>query len=68
MYCFIIYVYNLSDEPNNYGGKEDCAKTDGGGKWVDIPCARTLPFVCDKADPSYDIAFITGYICVFVWI
>ena len=54
----------MTDEPNNYGGMEDCAKMSVGGTWNDVPCEWRIPFVCDKADPTYVIAFITGYICM----
>lgn len=35
-------------EPN--GTNEDCAVMDnGGGKWIDVPCDWSMPYVCEKA-------------------
>ncbi len=34
-------------EPNDSGGREDCAQVvPWNGRWNDLDCARTLPFVC----------------------
>jgi len=36
-------------EPNDSGGREDCAQVvPWSGRWNDLDCARTLPFVCQS--------------------
>ena len=37
------------NEPNNYGGNEDCAECDPGGSdtWNDVSCTARLPALCE---------------------
>ena len=40
------------NEPNNYGGYEDCVRLDleySDGLWNDVPCGWSAPFVCELA-------------------
>ena len=34
------------NEPNNYGGYENCAEILYTGSWNDLPCGIKIPFVC----------------------
>lgn len=37
------------NEPNDYQGNEDCIEMDAlHGKWNDMPCGSTYPFICEK--------------------
>ena len=33
-------------EPNNTGGKEDCAFISHDKKWNDVPCSESFPYIC----------------------
>ncbi|XP_058626580.1 macrophage mannose receptor 1-like isoform X2 [Onychostoma macrolepis] len=48
---------NWYHEPNNRGGNELCVYMNYGGKWYDISCDNTQPFVCydgrENATQSY---------------
>eukprot|EP00105_Crassostrea_gigas_P040928 XP_019925076.1 PREDICTED: C-type lectin domain family 10 member A-like [Crassostrea gigas] len=35
-------------QPDNSGGNEDCAVVKENGKWDDLDCSSTLPFVCKR--------------------
>ncbi len=34
------------NEPNNYGGNQDCAVQWSNGRWDDTDCGQTLPYAC----------------------
>ena len=38
-----------SGQPDNYYN-EDCANMRSNGKWNDIPCSYSYPFVCEKGN------------------
>jgi len=42
------------NEPNDYGGEEDCATTNWFGKvrWNDIGCGGRFGFICEFPEPS----------------
>ncbi|XP_059205976.1 lactose-binding lectin l-2-like [Centropristis striata] len=46
--CVVKYVFWNTGQPDNGGGEEHCGHINHGAdlKWNDIPCSRTLPFVC----------------------
>ncbi|KTF71260.1 hypothetical protein cypCar_00046257 [Cyprinus carpio] len=48
---------NWYHEPDNSGGNQLCVYMDSNGKWYDISCDNTLPFVCydgrDTATQNY---------------
>ena len=35
-------------EPNFYAGDQLCVRTNKGGKWSDVSCSFTLPFICSR--------------------
>ena len=37
-----------TNEPNNYGGQEDCVKLRPDNKWNDVVCRQKFAFVCQK--------------------
>mmetsp|Transcript_10437 Transcript_10437/g.13530 ORF Transcript_10437/g.13530 Transcript_10437/m.13530 type:complete len:242 (+) Transcript_10437:109-834(+) len=47
----VVYTNWDDGEPNSFGKGEDCAHLHGNGKWNDIGCESTLPFIC-KFDSS----------------
>ncbi|XP_038056150.1 CD209 antigen-like protein E [Patiria miniata] len=38
-------------EPNNHGGREDCAAADESG-WNDVPCDDLSPVICQRPAPQ----------------
>jgi glucan biosynthesis protein C len=49
----IAYDVWMGDEPNDWGGKEDCAAANWGRRrgWNDLPCEARLHFVCEFSQP-----------------
>ena len=37
-----------TNEPNNVDGKENCMETYPNGRWNDLPCDFSRPFVCKR--------------------
>ncbi|XP_048021429.1 C-type mannose receptor 2-like [Megalobrama amblycephala] len=48
---------NFNNQPDNSGGNELCVYMDYNGKWYDMSCDNTLPFICydgkENATQSY---------------
>lgn len=44
------------NEPNNWGGNQDCAVQWGNGRWDDAGCSSQYHFACKAQDGSWDIS------------
>uniref|UniRef100_A0A8C1RBU1 C-type lectin domain-containing protein n=1 Tax=Cyprinus carpio TaxID=7962 RepID=A0A8C1RBU1_CYPCA len=44
------FRYWKSDQPDNYGGGEDCTVIEpiAQGRWIDVSCSKQYPFVCHE--------------------
>jgi hypothetical protein len=48
------------NEPNNWGGNQDCAVQWGNGRWDDANCASSHYFACKAQDGSWNISRTKG--------
>lgn len=49
-----------NNEPNNWGGNQDCAVQWGNGRWDDAGCSSQHHFACKGQDGSWDISRTKG--------
>ena len=42
------YTNWKENEPNNYGGNEECMEVRENGEWNDVRCSMALPYICEK--------------------
>ena len=44
----LLYENWSGNEPNNYGGNENCVEMWGGGKWNDLTCSQLRRYICQR--------------------
>ncbi|XP_063353638.1 C-type lectin domain family 10 member A-like [Pelmatolapia mariae] len=51
----VIFTYWSEHQPDDGGGKEDCAhfRNDEKKSWNDIPCSTSLKWICEKAPNNF---------------
>ncbi|XP_051734835.1 macrophage mannose receptor 1-like [Ctenopharyngodon idella] len=52
---------NFNNQPDNSGGNELCVYMDYDGKWYDMSCDNTLPFICYDGKENVTQSYIRIY-------